>query len=184
MLHASFRTITEREGLDPADGGQVLRPDQHGRGRHDHRLLGREGALGLLASGHRNPAGRRRRQRSDDGRRDLGADAPSAPVSGPHVRLQLLQRSADARSAAVLRLPPHGLHDHQPGHGRDEGVRPSSATCTPTRSRPESCRASTSDRPTSRPPSSARTSPTGSAATSSDRRGSTQASSTAISSRR
>ncbi len=102
LFNRTLRTVAEAEGLSVADEATV-RHGQPDRRRHDHHLLGREGVLALLASDHRHPRGRQRRQRRHGRRPDMGANAADAAVSGPRLRLQLRLVGIHVRRGRLLR---------------------------------------------------------------------------------
>ena len=151
----------------------TVRHGQPDRRRHDHHLLGREGVLALLASDHRHPRGRQRRQRRHCRRPDLGADAADAAVSGPRLRLQLRLLGVHVRRGRLLRRGTDRVQrrqDRPRRTRRDPRLRARSPTSSTTPSTPACSRASTSEPPTCRAPRSAPTSPNGSPPTTSSQR--------------
>jgi hypothetical protein len=79
--HQRYRTSIRRGG--------------HEHHRLDHRRVGREVPLRVLASDHRHPARRHRREPGHGGRHDVGAAGGDPAVSGLRERVQRCHRRLD-----------------------------------------------------------------------------------------
>ena len=101
MYNRTLRTVAEAEGLTLAEDARLFAMANVAGADSRDQLLGRQGVLALLASDHRHPRGRQRRQRRHRRRPVVGADAPRRR----RIRTALLATTASRRRSCTAPTP-------------------------------------------------------------------------------
>ena len=101
MYNRTLRTVAEAEGLTLAEDARLFAMANVAGADSRDQLLGRQGVLALLASDHRHPRGRQRRQRRHRRRPVVGADASRRP----RIRTALLATTASRRRSCTAPTP-------------------------------------------------------------------------------